>query len=62
MVPRDDSDDEGVRRLYRALHTALTDHSGYEFAYALRLVADAPALDAKTQAGLLDARLVAGPA
>ncbi len=63
VVPLDDAApdlDAGVRALYRALNVAVGDELGLELGYAYRLASDAPGLDATTQTGLLDARLVAG--
>ena len=63
VVPLDDAAaglDAQVRALYRALNVAVGDGLGLELGYAFRLASDAPGLDATTQTGLLDARLVAG--
>lgn len=63
VVPIDDAApdlDAQVRDLYRRLNAAIVDDLGLELGYAYRLVSDAPGLDARTQTGLLDARLVAG--
>ncbi|MBX3117656.1 MAG: HD domain-containing protein [Fimbriimonadaceae bacterium] len=52
--------DVAVKELYFHLHEAFRTQFGLEPGYAYRLINDAIALDAKSQTGMLDARLVAG--
>lgn len=62
VVPLEESDpnlDRAIRFLFNRIHSAFGG-SGVDVGYNYRLIADAPALDAKTRTGLIDARFVAG--
>lgn len=63
VIPLDESDPETdplVRDLFLALQDEVRAGLGLEVGYALRLINDAPGLDAVTRSALLDARLVSG--
>lgn len=63
VIPLDESKAETdtlVRDLFLGLQDDVRSGLGLEVGYALRLVNDAPALDARTRSAMLDARLVCG--
>ena len=63
VVPSDEASpilDAAIRVLFQDLHWAFCTALKLDVGYAYRLISDAPGLDAKTQTGLMDMRLVAG--
>lgn len=65
VVPPEESSpeiDSAIRSFFQDLHTVIGNTFGLGVGYAYRLISDAPGLDAKTRTGLVDARLLAGPA
>lgn len=63
VVPLDESapaTEIQVKELFQGLHACIQDELGLQIGYSFRLIADAPSLDEKSRAGLLDARLVCG--